>query len=57
MATADQYDELVHFAPRRHLSACLRDHGGGWVEVELLDAEGEVTRQRLLPRLSMKHPR
>ena len=51
--TRDQFDALVHFVPKRHLSVKLRD-GAAYVEAELLDPEGNVTASRLLFPLGAK---
>jgi hypothetical protein len=46
--THDQYDVLARFVPRRHRSVRLRARGAAYVEAELLDREGNVTKARLL---------
>jgi hypothetical protein len=46
--TGDQYDELAHFVPRKHLAVRLRDRGAAYVEAALLDPDGSVTKTRLL---------
>jgi hypothetical protein len=46
--THDQYEQLVRFVPRPHYSLRLRDRGAAYVEVELLDPEGDVSESMLL---------
>ena len=56
MLTRDQFDELRDFVPKKHLAIRLRDRGAAWIEVEMLDAEGGVTRRCVLPPVSRHVP-
>ena len=46
--TADQYAQLVRFVPQRHHSLRLRDLGDGYVQAELMDRDGTVSKSILL---------
>lgn len=56
--TPAEFDALVRFVPGHDLSVRLRDRGEGYTEVELLDAEGNVTKSVALhPVYAPKAPR
>jgi hypothetical protein len=46
--TADQFELLVRSVPKRHGGVRLRDLGAAHVEIEVLDAEGNVMKSRQL---------
>lgn len=53
---ADQFEALLLFVPKNHKGRVrLTDRGAVYVEAELLDPEGSVTKSRLLYPLGMKH--
>jgi hypothetical protein len=52
----DQFDALLDFVPRTHLSVRLRNRGAAYIEAELLDPEGNVTKHQLLFQLYPKKP-
>jgi hypothetical protein len=48
--TPDQFDMLIRCVPKKHGGVRLRDLGGARVEIEVLDAGGNVMKsRRLLP--------
>jgi hypothetical protein len=54
--TPDQFEVLALFVPKGNTSTVrLRDMGSTYVQAELLDAAGNVTRVRLLYPLRLKH--
>ncbi len=54
--TPDQFEVLALFVPRGNSSTVrLRDMGSTYVQAELLDSAGNVTRTRLLYPLRLKH--
>src|SRR5271165_1263618 len=54
--TPDQFEVLALFVPKGNsCTVRLRDKGADYVQAELLDPAGNVTKCRLLYPLGMKH--